>query len=95
MKCMSPGKNYHLVLKPFSTWSVCQSYTSQITFWSQGGKWNWTGKGSGCHNPHPGVNLSFTNSGSLEGEASAQNQRWGILAQNDEPEFTEPLRHRK
>lgn len=79
------------MLKPLSKWSVCQSYTSQSTFRSHGGKREWTGEGPGCHNPHPEVNLSITKSGSLDTEAGAQNQRWGILVPNDEPEFIEPL----
>ena len=55
------------------------------------GKWEWTGEGPGCHSTHPEVNLSVTKSGSLDTEAGAQNQCWGTLVPNDEPEFTEPL----
>ena len=79
------------MLKSLSKWSVRQSYTSQNPFWSQGGKREWTGEGPGCHNPHPEVNLSITKGRSLDTEAGAQNQHWGILVPNDEPEFIESV----
>lgn len=85
------AKNYYLVFKPLSKWSICQSYTSQSTFWSHRWKQEWTGEGPGCRNPHPEVNLCITKSGSLDAEAGAQNQHWGILVPNDEPEFIKPL----